>query len=258
MAVLFRQVHRGQTVEVRSAGQTRRLYVDGVLHTQHRPNAGLSGGVWDQLALSGLLAPPRSIRRVLVLGLGGGAVIPILERFIKPEEIVAIELDPLRPKLARRFFGLRTSHRLRIIEGDAVAWVRAQAQAQARAGAQARAHGSQRFQMIIDDISTENGGLPVRAVRADAAWIRSLSALLDEQGILTLNAFSRAELSACPLFRRRAQRSRQFPAVYRLEDARFENAIGVASSWPRTPNAFWRRVRDTVGSPLSFRITRLR
>ena len=245
VAVLFRRTHRGQTIEVRSAGQTRRLYVDGVLHTQHRPGAVLSGGVWDPLALSGLFAPPDTIRRVLVLGLGGGAVIPILERILKPEEIVAIELDPLRPRLARRFFGLRTSPRRRIIEGDAIAWV--------------RAYRGPPFQMIIDDISTEQNGEPVRAVRADATWIQSLSAILDQKGILTLNAFSRAELSQCPLFRADA-RSRRFGAAYRLEDPRFENAIGVASSWAQTPNAFWRRVRSTtaIRQPLAFRVTRLR
>jgi hydrogenase-4 component F len=56
MSVLHRQeLGDGRILEVRSAQATRRLYVDGVLHTSYSPARPLTGAVWDPLALAGFL-----------------------------------------------------------------------------------------------------------------------------------------------------------------------------------------------------------
>ena len=56
MAVLWQQVCGGQRYEVRSAGKSRRMYVDGVLHSQHHSGRAVSGSVWDLLLLGAMAA----------------------------------------------------------------------------------------------------------------------------------------------------------------------------------------------------------
>ena len=51
MAILWQKKIKNTQYEVRSAGQTRRLYTDGVFHSQFNPNRAITGGVWDLLML---------------------------------------------------------------------------------------------------------------------------------------------------------------------------------------------------------------
>ena len=51
MAVLFEKVANGRVYQVRSAGNSRRLYTDGVFHSQYNPNHIITGSVWDLLFL---------------------------------------------------------------------------------------------------------------------------------------------------------------------------------------------------------------
>jgi len=73
VAILWERSIAGHHYQVRQAGRTRRLYTDNIFHTQYRPDRVLGGGYWDLLALPGLMAPEGSIKRVLLLGVGGGA-----------------------------------------------------------------------------------------------------------------------------------------------------------------------------------------
>ena len=107
MATLFDQLHNGHRYEIRSAGRTRRLYTDGVFHSQYNPAHGVTGSVWDLLFLPSQFYAADAIKRVLVLGVGGGAVIHMLNRFMQPEHITGIELNDLHITLARQFFDLQ-------------------------------------------------------------------------------------------------------------------------------------------------------
>jgi len=60
---------------VRSAGYSLRLYTDGVFHTQYNPGNPLTGHIWDLLMLPAFFYEPDTIKRVLVLGVGGVASI---------------------------------------------------------------------------------------------------------------------------------------------------------------------------------------
>src|SRR5690606_1943682 len=87
MALIWSKRHGNVKYEVRSAGNTRRLYSNGVFHSSYNPSRAITGGVWDLLMMPAFLYPPGAIRRVLLLGVGGGTVIRQLQAFVRPREI---------------------------------------------------------------------------------------------------------------------------------------------------------------------------
>lgn len=211
MAIVWQQTVGGSHYQVRSAGRTRRLYTNGVFHSQYHPDRALAGGIWDLLWLPALFRPPGRIRRVLLLGVGGGAVIHALQRHVRPVEIVGVERNPVHLQVARRFFGV-TDRLARLVQGDAVHWLQDY-------------HGPS-FDMIIDDLFGEENGEPVRAVPASGGWCRTLLRHLDRNGILVMNHMGYPELDASGCVAT-ARLARRFESVYRLSLPAYENAIGV-------------------------------
>lgn len=61
---------------------------------------------------------PPDVRRVLVLGLGGGSIPIYLHRFLPEAAIDAVEIDPGVIDVAKKYFGLRETSRLHLIESD--------------------------------------------------------------------------------------------------------------------------------------------
>jgi spermidine synthase len=61
---------------------------------------------------------PPEVKRVLVLGLGGGSVPIYLDRFLPDATIDVVEIDPGIIDVAKKYFGLRETSRLHLIEGD--------------------------------------------------------------------------------------------------------------------------------------------
>jgi spermidine synthase len=231
MAVLFSQIANGKTVEVRSAGSTRRLYVDGVLHTQFNPRAPLTGDVWDPLCLSALFAPKGQIRRVLLLGLGGGAAVHLLRRYLNVEEIVAVELDGLKIKLARRFFEIDAPN-VTLIRADARGWV--------------EDYDGPPFDFVIDDLFGEEDGEPQRAIPVDRRWAAALCRLLAKRGLLTVNFVGRAELEASDLFRNQRYR-RRFASAHRYALPQAENAVTLFSNTTLSRRSYRRLLRCQPG-----------
>jgi hypothetical protein len=64
MAVLWAKNIAGTCYEVRTAGRTRRLYTDGVFHSQHHPERLFDGDVWDLLMMPALFHEPGHFKRV--------------------------------------------------------------------------------------------------------------------------------------------------------------------------------------------------
>ena len=87
MAVVWQTVERGDHYQVRTAGHSVRLYKNDVFHSQWNETRPLSGGVWDLLFLPSLFVPSGSVKRVLVLGVGGGAVIRQYLTFLPIEPV---------------------------------------------------------------------------------------------------------------------------------------------------------------------------
>jgi spermidine synthase len=61
---------------------------------------------------------PPQIKRVLVLGLGGGSIPVYLHRFLPEATIDVVELDPGIIAVAKKYFGIRETSRLHLIESD--------------------------------------------------------------------------------------------------------------------------------------------
>jgi spermidine synthase len=184
MAVLWHRKQGGTTYEVRSAGRSVRLYENGILHSQVHPERVFVGSVWDLLTLPALMMPTGSLKRVLMLGVGGGVVIHQLQRLLGPLDITGIELNPLHIKLAKRFFGLDASKATIV---------------QAEAGQFVRDYDGPPFDLIVDDIFAEVDGEPARAIAADDEWCQLLLSRLSPQGALVTNFVSVKEFRSSAL-----------------------------------------------------------
>ena len=172
MAIVWESFNGDDHYQVRAAGCSVRLYKNGVFHSQWNENRPLSGGVWDLLFIPSLFMPPGFVKRVLVLGVGGGAVIRQYLTFLPIKQIVGVELDPMHIKVAREYFGVDQSG-AELICADAVQWV--------------RDYRGPRFDIVIEDLFTELGGEPVRVKEASASWFRQLRKLLRKDGSLIVN-----------------------------------------------------------------------
>jgi spermidine synthase len=211
MALLWERRVAGTLYQVRNAGRTLRLYTNGVFHSQYNPGRPVTGSVWDLLLLPAFFFAPGELRRVLVLGVGGGAVIRQLQRFAGPELITGVELSAVHLSVARRFFGVR-GRSVSLVQADAVDWV--------------RRYRGPRFDMIVDDLFADFDGEPQRAVFADAAWVGSLLDCLAPQGVIVSNFTSAPELEVSAYRLDPACRTR-FRAAFQLSTAQNHNAVGA-------------------------------
>lgn len=213
MSILWLKNTPSGRYEVRSAGSSVRLYSNGVFHSQYNPNSPISGNLWDLLMLPAFFHKPGVIQRVLVLGVGGGAVIRLLNHYLKPREIIGVELNPIHIQVARQFFGV-TPKEARLIRANAVEWIN---------GYQGPA-----FDLIIEDLFGEEDGEPTRAVKANALWLEQLQQHLSHSGLLVMNFISQDELKACAYFSN--QRVRQhFRSAFRFSLPRYENVVAAFS-----------------------------
>ncbi len=209
MAIIWQKHVGDKHYQVRKAGRSIRLYTDGVFHSQYNPDRPVTRGVWDLLMLPAFFYPPGAIKRVLVMGVGGGAVIHLLHRYIRPEQITAIDMDATHLTVAKQFFKIKRSM-ASLVEADAVKWL--------------QTYKGPPFDMIVEDLFTEEGGEAARAVALTPAWFQLLNRHLGKSGMLVMNLFTAKELrnSAycmdCPI-------AAQFKAVYSLCLPLFENIV---------------------------------
>lgn len=211
MAIKWKKTVNGVRYEVRSAGRTRRLYTDGVCHSEFNPARLLTGSVWDLLTMSAFFSPPGSVRRVLALGVGGGASLLQLRQLVDPDEIIGIELDAVHLDIARRFFDMEHA-RIDLVQDDARQWL--------------DRYRGEPFDLVIDDLFTGARGEPERAVEADADWFRLLVRHLTRRGALAVNFASRAEFRGCGYFTD-AGVARRFRSAFTLGSISLDNVVGI-------------------------------
>ena len=211
VAVIWQKYIKGTRYEIRKAGNSTRLYTDGVFHSQHNPKHALTRSVWDLLMLPAFFYPPDTIRRVLVLGVGGGTVLHLLQQYIKPRAITGIELNPVHLKLARRFFGLK-KFPARLIEADAIAWM--------------QKYQGPPFDMIIDDLFGEEKGEGVRAAPLNKDWFTLLNKNLTNNGLLVFNLLNRKPLNKSA-FIHDPDIQRKFQDAYTLSVPQLHNIVAV-------------------------------
>ena len=222
MALLWQGKSDGVHLEVRSAGETRRLYCDGVLHTQYNPRHPLTGDVWDPMALSPFAEGRSRPRKVLMLGLGGGAVAHLLRRYHSDIDITAIDIDPKRLSLGRRFFGLRRRG-IELICADAIEWI--------------YAGSGGKYDLVIDDLFGQVDGQPERAIPLARSWVDALLERLNPGGMLTVNCADKVGLDESALLSAQCYRKR-FASALRFTFERSHNHIALFSARPTTPAGF--------------------
>ena len=243
MAILWSKIIEGKKYEVRAAGKTRRLYTDGVFHSQYHPDRLYAGSIWDLLMLPALFYQPAQLKRILVLGAGGGAVIHLLRHYAQPEVIDAIDLNPVHLQIARRFFDVTPSV-ANLVEADGVEWL--------------NNHNGPRYDMIIDDMFGEEDGEPARAVDLDYRWLGTLRKQLSKNGVLVLNTLSSKNLRQAACFTNH-QLSRSFKSAYQLDDPDYYNAIGAVFRQPVNARYFHKRLKEFPSkSQLDIRIRRIK
>lgn len=208
MAIIFSQKSDGRLYEVRSAGSAKRLYTNGVFHSQWNPKQPLAGAVWDLLSLPILYLPQAADRtlRVLLLGVGGGAVLQQM-RFLAPRAaLCGVELDAMHLNLAREFFAI-DEHQLDLHCADAVQWL--------------NDYRGPAFDCVIDDLFSHQNGEPERAVAMNLPWSKALRRVTAKDGLVVANFESAAALRSCGLM------ELSFARVYQWSQTGYDNAIGA-------------------------------
>jgi spermidine synthase len=72
---------------------------------------------YTQVMTVGAVYPPE-LRKVLMIGLGGGSLSSYLGRFLPRVEIDTVEVDPGVITAAKTYFGMKETARVRYLEGD--------------------------------------------------------------------------------------------------------------------------------------------
>ncbi|WP_444921853.1 methyltransferase domain-containing protein [Microbulbifer sp. CnH-101-G] len=174
MALLWQKQVGDTCYEVRNHGASVRLYSNGVFHSQWNPRDPLKGSLWELLMLPAFFLPEKRLNSVLLLGVGGGALIRLLQAYTSAERIVGVDLDPVHLQVARRFFGVKD---VELVHADAKEYVVDYLENPS----------SEPFDLVIDDLFGHFQGVAQRAVPANQEWCTSLMRLLHKDGVLVSN-----------------------------------------------------------------------
>src|SRR5690606_30523286 len=172
MAIIWQQERDGVRYEVRRHGQRLRLLANGVQHSEYHPEKFFTGSVWDLLWLPVFLIEPKQIKRILVLGLGGGSVVAPLLRFTGAEELVAVDLDPVHVQVAREFFAVeQPGVRCHCMEARGLV----------------ASYQGEAFDLVIEALFAPTDTSVTRAIPAQADWCRTLGKRVSRDGLLVMN-----------------------------------------------------------------------
>lgn len=213
MAVLCKKVVSGQTHEVRSAGNSLRLYTDGVFHSQYNPDRPVGGNLWDLLLLPSFYLPSDAMKRILVLGVGGGTVMRQLKYFYPQCHITGVDINKIHLQFARQYFGVK-GRGYSLLQADAIDWI--------------QQYDGPAFDYIVDDLYGEAGNEPVRAVEPTAGWMRLLGDNMNKEGMLVMNHTTFREFRASSWFTSTSVQ-RRFPRAARLSMSQYDNVMGIFS-----------------------------
>ncbi|MFL0802855.1 MAG: class I SAM-dependent methyltransferase [Agarilytica sp.] len=254
MAIVWRGVRSGNAYEVRKAGNSVRLYTDGVFHSQWNPRRPFAGHLWDLLFLPALFhGRVWDLENCILLGLGGGAVINMFNTFTQVKNITAVDLDPIHIKLAKRYF-IENNTNVSLVENDARVFLASQGH---------NPNISTKADIIIDDLfyGVESAGNStrreaVRAVEVDSAWLSVLSDNLRSDGILVVNFESENQMRQA--LKPKQLSSSGFVSHAYFRHPRYENVIGVCFKAGRDLGLFKRNLERLKCAYLSAQVGGLR
>jgi spermidine synthase len=180
--------------------------------------------------------------RVLVLGLGGGAITKRFWRDYPGVRVDSVEIDPVVIDVARRYFWLPEDERMRVFNEDARRYVQ-------RTG--------ETYDIIVVDAYTSDS-LPFHLTTAE--FFAELEAIMSPGGVVAYNVISAAEGDRSELFRSMYRTAETvfddvwvFPIGLAGDDspARVRN-IAVIATDTRLPESELRaRIGDRVGNTVT-------
>lgn len=223
MTVVWRDWRDGVAYEVREYEGTKRLYANEVQHSEFNAERLVTGSVWDLLWLPAFMAKPNSIQRVLVLGLGGGSLIPPICHFLDPRDIVAVELDPVHLEVARDQFGV-ADFGVETHLADAAEWV--------------DNYTGPPFDLVIEDLFAPANRAVTRAIPAKMKWFNKLSKLVTPNGVLVMNFGDEPELKNSDV----SKRVKGWASAIRFATPDCHNAVVGWSRQSASSNSVRKRV----------------
>jgi len=228
MTIIYQQTTKGVSYEIRTAGQSRRLYTNGAFHTQFHPHRTFTYGIWDLLTIPALYVPSQLDRvqrgrksrtdtnSALILGVGGGAAVHQCHSLLAIRHTIGIELDPQHLYLAKRFFGLKDLPGLTLVEADATEWI---------------SRHRQRHTLLVDDLylhASTQGNRPADPVRPALPppdrWMTTLAGRVSKNGVLVQNHLA-APTAARTTRDRRLMLSALFASALLFTTPRYTNGI---------------------------------
>ena len=134
---------------------------------------------------------------------------------------------PIHLSIADGFF--QCSSGFDLIAGDAVDWVNESAE-------------NASYDVIIDDLYSEEDGIPVRCVPMNAEWCKALARLLKPNGILVFNMIEPRKIKHLPIFKSSKLKKRFTETVmYRIDG--YENRVIAFSEMPFDFNCLDRQLK---------------
>ena len=182
---------------------------------------------YPQMMLGALFVNPEP-RSVLIIGLGGGTIPRALREVAPQARIDVVEIDPAVVKVARRYFDLGDSSKLRVIEADG------------RVQVKRALRENKRYDLIMLD-AFDHEYIPEHLLTRE--FLQEVKSLLTPNGVLAANTFSSSRLydhesttyaSVFPEFFNLKQENRVIIAVngplpdqarLRVNGARFDEAF---------------------------------
>ena len=142
-----------------------------------------SGGLVESIWKSVLVGIKKTVRlvkpRILILGLGAGSSAGISAALWKDAKLTGIELDPLMIKLGKTYLHLDQIANLRIIQSDAIAWLKKRAIEKKQP----------LFDLILVDLYL--GGTAAPQVR-EPDFLKAINRLLKTNGLALFNYLIRS------------------------------------------------------------------
>lgn len=126
--------------------------------------------IWN-IALKSIFQERKNVRRVLILGLGGGSSAEVVANYWPDSKITGVDIDHLIIELGKKYLNLSEIKNLKIIESDAQFWIN-------------KVSNNKKFDLILVDIY--QGSLIPKDYNK-IKFIKSLEGLLSVGGIVAFN-----------------------------------------------------------------------
>jgi len=181
--VLFRQDTQYHRISVTEVGTVRNLRFDATRQSGMDMSDGLTSAVRypDYMQLSLALKP--DAKRVLVLGLGGGAITKRFWHDYPQVSVDSVEIDPVVVDVAKKYFGLPVDARSRVFAQDARRFVQT---------------STDTYDIVIMDAYYADA-LPFHLTTQE--FFRETKARMAPDGVMAYNVISALEGDASKLFR---------------------------------------------------------